>query len=174
MTLLTSSFYERVSTLVVWYRATWCILQPKFKNLEKIYSEKVSYIPGKWNFLALILKFSQKKAVLIFRKTETQKKEAFLIFRETETTKNFFTFQETEFPYITGSGNRSGNGSVLYFRKVTFQAWKIKKSLLTCLVYLGKWNFLPPGFKKFILYFRRNFQNPKNKNFLYFSSKSYE
>ena len=108
MTLLTNSFCERVSTLVVWYRATWCIFQSKFKNLEKIHSEKVSYIPGKWNFLALILKFSQKKAVLIFRKTETQKREAFLIFREIETTKNFHILQgteteaETETFYISG------------------------------------------------------------------------
>ena len=114
MTLLTNSFCERVSTLVVWYRATWCIFQSNFKNLEKIHSEKVSYIPGKWNFLALILKFPQKKAFLYFGKRKPRKEKLSLYFgkrkprktslhyreRKPKRKRKRFIFQESNFPSL--------------------------------------------------------------------------
>ena len=53
-------------------------------------------------------------------------KKAFLIFRETETPKKFFIFQETELAYISGNGNPK---KLLIFQKVTFRARKIKKKL---------------------------------------------
>ena len=46
-------------------------------------------------------------------------KKAFLIFRETETTKKLFIFQETELSYISGNGNPK---KLLIFQEVISQA----------------------------------------------------
>ena len=72
--------------------------------------------------------------------------QKFLIFREMEIPKKI--------PYISGNGNAK---KLLIF-------WETKLFL-----YFGKWK---P--RKSSLYFRRNFQGPKNQNFIYFSKKRFE
>ena len=127
------------------------------RKIKKIHRQKISYISGKWNFLALILKnfsyFLKRTLFLYFRKTETPKKslifsqkKAVLIFPETETLKIFLMFLETELSYISGNGNPK---KLLIFQEVNFQARKNKKNLP----------------QKSFLYFRK--LKPK-KNFLYF------
>ena len=132
----------------------------------KIDLQKISYISGKWNFLALILKnfsyFLKRTLFLYFRKTETPKKSlifsqkrAVLIFPETESLKKLLMFQETELSYISGKGNPKKR---LIFQEVNFQARKNKKNLpRKSFLYFRK---LKP--KKKLLYFL------KRKLFLYF------
>ena len=102
--------------------------------------------------------------------------------------------EKRSFPYISGNGNHekllyiSGNGVSLYYRErkpkrkrkrfifqeSNFPSLKNKKITLNMFIISREMELFTSGLKTFILYFRRNFQNPKNKNFLYFSSKSCE
>ena len=80
---------------------------------RKIDLQKISYISGKWNFLALILKnfsyFLKRTLFLYFRKTETPKKISYI-------------FSKESCSYISRNRNPenisyvSGNGTFLYFR----------------------------------------------------------
>ena len=59
-----------------------CTFQHKLEEIKKIHPEKISYNSGNGNPEKHLI-FSQKKAVLIFQKTELP------YFQETETLKNF-------------------------------------------------------------------------------------
>ena len=77
------------------------------------------------------LKFLETRApekFLIF-----SQKKACLIFRETETRKKFVILQEIELSYVSGNGSPKKH---FIFKEVTFQDQKVKKLLifhkLTC------------------------------------------
>ena len=59
-------------------------------------------------------------------------KKAFLIFRETETPEKIFIFQETELSYISENRNPK---KLLISQEVTFRARKIKKTTLKKLIF---------------------------------------
>ena len=91
--------------------------------------------------------------------------EKFLIISQK---KAFHIFQEKELSYILE------NETFLYFRREIpgLKNEKKKKTLSNCFLYFGKWDFLALGLKN--VYFRRNFQSPKNQNLLHFFKKSYK
>ena len=79
---------------------------PKLAKPRNIF-KKISYTPGKWNFLALIMKnflyFFKRKLFLYFGKRRSQKdslyfrKWKFLIFQEIQTLKSFL-YSGSNFP----------------------------------------------------------------------------
>ena len=94
-------------TEIVCYGATQCSFHPNSKN-KKIHMEKISCIPRKWNFLAVISKkllyFLKRKLFFYFRKWKPWenslyflKKKVVLIFRKTETLKNYLYFRKPNF-----------------------------------------------------------------------------
>ena len=94
---------------------------PSSKNI-KTPPKKISYTPGKWNFLTLIFKtfqyFLKRKLFLYFREQKLQQK--FLTFWERETLKKFLIFHGTELSYIS----RNGNPEKLIFHEINFWAQK--------------------------------------------------
>ena len=125
------------------------VFSPSSKNKKKNHPKKISYTPGKWNFLTLIL-----KKFLYFSK------ETYLYMSGNRNPPKISYF--------------SWNGTFLYFRKrkpwkflifqeVTFQAWKRKKKLLLkSFLYFRKWTFLASRLKT-LLYFRREHEKPENQ-----------
>ena len=82
------------------------------RKIKKIHLQKISYISGKWNFLALILKnFSY-----------FLKRKLFSYFRKQKPEKISYIFSKESCSYISRNRNPenisyvSGNGTFLYFR----------------------------------------------------------
>ena len=71
-------------------------------------------------FREMKLSSSNIKKFLIF-----SQKKAFLLFKETETRKKFVIFREMKLSYITGNGNPKKH---LIFQEVTFWARKVKNT----------------------------------------------
>ena len=116
-----------------------------------IFSQKKFFLHcGKWKFLAFgnFLYFIKKK-IIIIQEIELFEKPSYIsgwYFRSSKNKKNTLIFFSC-------------------FEKWNFLAPRLK--------YFQKWNFLTPGLKSYytfskkdFLYFRRNFQSPKNQNFL--------
>ena len=80
--------------------------------------------------------------------------------------KAFHIFQEKELSYILE------NETSYFRREIPGLKNEKKKTLSNCFLYFGKWDLLALGLKN--LYFRRNFQSPKNQNLLHFFKKRYE
>ena len=121
------------------------------RKIKKIYHEKVSYIPEKWNFLALILK--NFLHFLIFQKTESpqkflivSRKKAFLIFPETETSKKFLHFKKGNFLIFQETETLK---SFLYSGSNFLCSKNEKNPLLKCFLCFRKWNFLASRLKSF-------------------------
>ena len=128
------------------------------QKIKKIDPEKNSLHFEKWNFLALILKISY--IFLYFRKWKPRKK--CLIFQETETLKKLLIFREIEL--FSKSSKK-------------FLIVQEKEALKKFIIFYQKKDFLifqkRETQKKFLL-FQKNFQSPKNENFLCISKNTYE
>ena len=128
------------------------------QKIKKIDPEKNSLHFVKWNFLALILKISY--IFLYIRKWKPRKK--CLIFQETETLKKLLIFREIEL--FSKSSKK-------------FLIVQEKEALKKFIIFYQKKDFLifqkTETQKKFLL-FQKNFQSPKNENFLYISKNTYE
>ena len=121
------------------------------RKIKKIHSEEISYIPGKWNILSLILKnflyFFKRKLLLYFRKLKPRKDSLYFLQESFSfVSKNgnpeliFFIFQKRKLSYISRNGNAK---KPLIFQEVTFRDRKIKETRSQKFSYISwKWNFL--------------------------------
>ena len=71
-------------------------------------------------------------------------------------------FSKQRLFYICGNGTFLASSTKISGRN--FQVQKMKKKLLKCFLYFGKWNFLATSSKS-SLYFRKELAKPENKKF---------
>ena len=93
--ILSQAFLKEVNSNIKGYLAHF---SAHARKIKKIHPEKMSYIAGKWNFLALVLNnllcFVKRKLFSYFRKQKLRK--IFFYISENGKPKKVFIFQETE------------------------------------------------------------------------------
>ena len=117
-------------------------LRPSWKSKKKLYFLIFREIEFSVSNISKFLTFSQKKAFLIFRETETPQKnpKSSSYFRK----QNFLIFRETYISRSNFSSSKNEKNPLWYFRK-----WKLKSLVPSLKTYISGENLQGLKIKKF-------------------------